>query len=53
MRSASRKPGAFLAVGAGAGTAIGVATHNIAVWVGVGVAFGVVLMIIAKRRGSA
>ena len=33
--------GKWLAIGIGVGTAIGVATHNLALWISLGVVFGI------------
>lgn len=40
----------FIAVGIGAGVAIGVATHNIAMGLALGVVFGIALRGIALRK---
>jgi TPP-dependent 2-oxoacid decarboxylase len=44
--------GAFLAIGAGVGVALGVAMDNIGLWLAIGVAVGVVLgaAVTAQRR---
>jgi len=42
--------GVGVAIGLGAGAALGVALHNIPVWVASGVAFGVFLGLIMNRR---
>ena len=38
-----KSTGAGLAIGAGLGTALGAALHNIGVWLPIGVAFGLLL----------
>lgn len=43
-------PTAFIAVGVGAGLAIGVPNQQIALGVGLGLVFGLTLMLIAQRR---
>ena len=43
-------PGAWMAIGIGVGTAIGVAMDNLAVGVGLGAGLGALLMGIASKR---
>ncbi|GGZ62399.1 hypothetical protein GCM10008101_15690 [Lysobacter xinjiangensis] len=45
-----RRRGGFLAIGLGAGIAIGVGMRNIAVGAALGLAFGLLLMRLAERR---
>lgn len=52
MTMTHRKPGAFLAIGIAAGTAIGVATHDLAPWLAVGTALGAAATVAARRRGA-
>ena len=42
--------GVGIAIGVGVGTALGVALHNIPVWVAAGGAFGVILGLLMNRR---
>ena len=42
--------GMGVAIGVGVGTALGVALHNIPVWIGIGAALGVVFGLAMNRR---
>jgi len=42
--------GVGVAIGVGAGTALGVALHNIPVWLSLGAAFGILLGLVMNRR---
>jgi len=41
----------FLPIGIAIGTAVGVATANLALWLSIGVAVGAALTVSARRRG--
>jgi hypothetical protein len=46
------KTGVWIALGVGIGTAIGVAQHNLPVWLFVGVAAGVIIAVFKGRRAA-
>ena len=47
-----RRPGRWFPIGVAIGAGMGVATGNIALWIGVGVAMGIIGMRVEKMRNS-
>ena len=51
-KSGSKMLGVWTAIGAGAGAALGVARHNIPVWLSAGVVLGFVIGFFVDKRRS-
>ena len=52
MKDGSQNLGVWIAIGAGIGTALGVAMNNIGLWLAIGVAIGAALGAARIKKGS-